>query len=147
MQRPPRQVLTTGFQSTLIEPQSLKSNKCGAHSTSREVLLDRELRCRASRVNAVACSAASVRVLTTSCLFSCAQRGNYFAETSVRARANIAEVGARFIRPGSMLLVHGHSRVVLALLRKAVAQVSLMHPLDPILWWKMVAAPLWAESG
>lgn len=52
------------------------------------------------------------------------QRGNYFAETSVRARATIAELGARFIRPGSILLVHGHSRVVLALLRKAVAQVS-----------------------
>ncbi|BDA47107.1 Translation initiation factor eIF-2B subunit alpha [Coccomyxa sp. Obi] len=50
------------------------------------------------------------------------ERGNYFAETSVRARATIAELGARFIRPGSILLVHGHSRVVLALLRKAVAQ-------------------------
>lgn len=58
------------------------------------------------------------------------QRGNYFAETSVRARAMIAEVGARFIRPGSMLLVHGHSRVVLALLRKAVAQVSPTQVVD-----------------
>jgi hypothetical protein len=41
----------------------------------------------------------------------------------VRARAAIAELGARFIRPGSLVLVHGHSRVVLALLRRAVAQV------------------------
>ena len=55
---------------------------------------------------------------------ACMQRGNYFAETSVRARATIAELGARFIRPGSILLVHGHSRVVLALLRKSVAQVN-----------------------
>ena len=54
------------------------------------------------------------------------QRGNHFAETSVRARATIAELGARFIRPGSLVLVHGHSRVVLALLRRAVAQV--IHP-------------------
>ena len=50
------------------------------------------------------------------------QRGNYFAETSVRARATIAELGARFIRHGSLVLTHGHSRVVLALMRRAVAQ-------------------------
>jgi translation initiation factor eIF-2B subunit alpha len=53
-----------------------------------------------------------------------AQRGNYFAETSVRARATIAELGARFIRHGALVLTHGHSRVVLALLRRAVAQVG-----------------------
>ena len=52
------------------------------------------------------------------------QRGNYFAETSVRARATIAELGARFIRHGSLVLTHGHSRVVLALLRRAVAQAG-----------------------
>lgn len=46
----------------------------------------------------------------------------------MRARATIAELGARFIRPGSMLLVHGHSRVVLALLRRAVAQVRTTTP-------------------
>ena len=51
------------------------------------------------------------------------QRGRSFAATSVRARATIAELGARFIRPGSCLLVHGHSRVVLALLRRAIKQV------------------------
>lgn len=52
------------------------------------------------------------------------QRGNLFADTSTRARATIAELGARFIRPGSVILVHGHSRVVLALLQRAVASVS-----------------------
>ena len=52
------------------------------------------------------------------------QRGNYFAETSVRARATIAELGARFIRHGALVLTHGHSRVVLALLRRAVAQAG-----------------------
>ncbi|CAL5220118.1 g2073 [Coccomyxa viridis] len=50
------------------------------------------------------------------------ERGRSFAATSVRARATIAELGARFIRPGSCLLVHGHSRVVLALLRIAIKQ-------------------------
>lgn len=52
------------------------------------------------------------------------QRGNQFAETSVKARATIAELGASFIRPGCVLLTHGHSRVVLALLQRAVASVS-----------------------
>lgn len=51
-----------------------------------------------------------------------AQRGMYFAETSVRARAKIADLGAPFIRAGARVLTHGHSRVVLALLRRAVAQ-------------------------
>ena len=50
------------------------------------------------------------------------QRGNFFAETSIRARQTIAELGARFIRPGALVLVHGYSRVVLALLRKAVSE-------------------------
>ncbi|KAK9814315.1 hypothetical protein WJX72_003908 [[Myrmecia] bisecta] len=50
------------------------------------------------------------------------ERGNYFAETSTRARQTIAELGARFIQPGAVVLCHGHSRVVLALLRRAVAQ-------------------------
>jgi hypothetical protein len=52
------------------------------------------------------------------------QRGNLFADTSTRARATIAELGARFIRRGSVILVHGYSRVVLALLRQAVSSVS-----------------------
>lgn len=52
------------------------------------------------------------------------QRGNHFAETSIRARQAISELGARFIRNGCVVLVHGHSRVVLALLSRAVAQGS-----------------------
>ena len=43
-------------------------------------------------------------------------RGAQFAATSVRARATIADLGARFVRPGAVGLTHGHSRVVLALL-------------------------------
>jgi len=50
------------------------------------------------------------------------QRGNHFAATSTRARATIADLGARFVRPGSTLLTHGHSRVVLALLRRAASK-------------------------
>ncbi|WIA14590.1 hypothetical protein OEZ86_013078 [Tetradesmus obliquus] len=49
------------------------------------------------------------------------ERGKQFADTSIRARATIAELGARFIRPGCVLLTHGMSRVVLALLQRAVA--------------------------
>ena len=52
------------------------------------------------------------------------QRGRSFAETSNRARHAIAEQGARFIRGGHTVLVHGHSRVVLTLLRKAASLVS-----------------------
>ena len=52
------------------------------------------------------------------------QRGNHFAETSVAARQTIAELGARFIRPGCTVLVHGFSRVALALLRKCAKSVS-----------------------
>ena len=61
--------------------------------------------------------------------FNAAQRGTYFAETSVRARAKIADLGAPFIRPGARVLTHGNSRVVLALLRRAVAQVPCSEPL------------------
>ena len=50
------------------------------------------------------------------------QRGNHVAATSTRARATIADLGARFVRPGSTLLTHGHSRVVLALLRRAASR-------------------------
>ncbi|KAI8112899.1 hypothetical protein M9434_004219 [Picochlorum sp. BPE23] len=49
------------------------------------------------------------------------ERGRRFAETSKRARNIIAENGERFIRPGNRILVHGHSRVVLAILRRAAA--------------------------
>ena len=50
------------------------------------------------------------------------QRGVHFADTSTRARATIADLGARFVRPGATVLTHGHSRVVLALLRRAAAR-------------------------
>jgi translation initiation factor eIF-2B subunit alpha len=54
--------------------------------------------------------------------FSVPQRGVHFAETSTRARATIADLGARFVRPGATVLTHGASRVVLALLRRAAAR-------------------------
>jgi translation initiation factor eIF-2B subunit alpha len=49
------------------------------------------------------------------------ERGRQFAETSKRARVTIAEHGEKFIRPGFTVLCHGHSRVVLAVLRRAAA--------------------------
>ncbi len=68
-----------------------------------------------------------VRTASSLCLLTALapvapQRGNHFAETSTRARQTIAELGARFIRNGMRVLAHGHSRVVLALLRLAVKQ-------------------------
>lgn len=50
------------------------------------------------------------------------ERGNTFAETSLKARAKIAELGEGFIRDGSVVMTHGNSRVVLALLKRAAAQ-------------------------
>jgi translation initiation factor eIF-2B subunit alpha len=47
------------------------------------------------------------------------ERGRTFAETSKRARNIIAEHGERFVRPGSRILVHGHSRVALSVLERA----------------------------
>mmetsp|Transcript_6725 Transcript_6725/g.18001 ORF Transcript_6725/g.18001 Transcript_6725/m.18001 type:complete len:340 (+) Transcript_6725:108-1127(+) len=49
-------------------------------------------------------------------------RGQQFEETSKRARSTIAELGARFIRTNATVLTHGFSRVVLTLLKRAVAQ-------------------------
>ena len=51
------------------------------------------------------------------------QRGNDFAATSIRARAMISELGARFIRHGSVVMTHAYSRVVLEVFKKAVQQV------------------------
>jgi len=42
--------------------------------------------------------------------------------TSLKARAKIAELGECFIRNGSVVLTHGSSRVVLALLKRAAAE-------------------------
>ena len=50
------------------------------------------------------------------------ERGNTFAATSLKARAKIAELGECFIRDGSVVMTHGNSRVVLALLKRAAAQ-------------------------
>jgi translation initiation factor eIF-2B subunit alpha len=50
------------------------------------------------------------------------ERGNTFAETSLKARAKIAELGECFIRDGSVVMTHGNSRVVMALLKRAAAQ-------------------------
>ena len=56
------------------------------------------------------------------------ERGRRFAETSKRARNIIAEHGERFIRPGFRILCHGHSRVVLSVLKKAAASVRIYFP-------------------
>jgi translation initiation factor eIF-2B subunit alpha len=50
------------------------------------------------------------------------ERGNQFADTANRARACIAEEGSRFISNNATVLVHGYSRVVSALLQRAVHQ-------------------------
>lgn len=50
------------------------------------------------------------------------ERGNQFADTATRARVAIAEVGSRFITHNSTVLVHGYSRVVSALLQRALHQ-------------------------
>jgi hypothetical protein len=50
------------------------------------------------------------------------ERGNQFADTATRARVAIAEVGSRFITHNSTVLVHGYSRVVSALMQRAVLQ-------------------------
>jgi hypothetical protein len=74
------------------------------------------------------------------------QRGNHFAETSTIARQTIAELGARFIRTNAVVLTHGYSRVVLALLQRAVAQVSVsgMRPLTLAVRTYMGGFSLWS---
>ena len=49
-------------------------------------------------------------------------RGNKFAEISSNARATITQLGGRFIRDGTTVLIHGISRVVIALLQHASNQ-------------------------
>ena len=55
------------------------------------------------------------------------QRGKQFAETSTRARQTIAELGAGFVHHDAVVLVHGFSRVVLALLHQVANNVSTQH--------------------
>mmetsp|Transcript_17165 Transcript_17165/g.20663 ORF Transcript_17165/g.20663 Transcript_17165/m.20663 type:complete len:394 (-) Transcript_17165:65-1246(-) len=50
------------------------------------------------------------------------ERGEDFAETSQEARTKIAELGRQFIRDGGVVLTHGFSRVVIALLNHAIAE-------------------------
>jgi len=47
------------------------------------------------------------------------ERGKTFSAISMQAREKIAELGQRFVREGGVVLVHGFSRVVLALLKEA----------------------------
>lgn len=47
------------------------------------------------------------------------ERGKTFSAVSMQARERIAELGQRFVREGGVVLVHGFSRVVLALLKEA----------------------------
>lgn len=43
---------------------------------------------------------------------------------SIDARRSIAENGIRFIEPGSTILIHGHSRVVVSILEHAASKVG-----------------------
>lgn len=54
----------------------------------------------------------------------CLQRGKQFAETSTRARQTIAELGAGFVHHDAVVMVHGFSRVALALLQQVANNVS-----------------------
>lgn len=47
------------------------------------------------------------------------QRGEKFAEISLRSRKRIAEIGRSFIRDGAVVLTHARSRVVMDLLSRA----------------------------
>jgi translation initiation factor eIF-2B subunit alpha len=47
------------------------------------------------------------------------ERGELFAEESLKSRVKIAELGHMFIQDGQVILTHGHSRVVSKLILKA----------------------------
>ncbi|EED87832.1 translation initiation factor eif-2b alpha subunit, partial [Thalassiosira pseudonana CCMP1335] len=55
----------------------------------------------------------------TECKSQVLERGTKFAEFSLAARDRIAGVGSPFVREGSVVLTHGRSRVVEALLLRA----------------------------
>jgi len=57
------------------------------------------------------------------------QRGVKFAELSLAARARIAALGAGFVRNGGTVLVHGKSRCVEGILRRAAEQGKRFHVL------------------
>jgi len=54
-----------------------------------------------------------------SCMSQILERGQRFSDISLAARDSIATSGHAFIRPGAVVLTHGHSRVVSSLLIKA----------------------------
>ena len=61
------------------------------------------------------------------------QRGKQFAETSTRARHTIAELGAGFVHHDAVVMVHGFSRVALALLQQVADHVSITTTYDSLL--------------
>jgi len=64
------------------------------------------------------------------------QRGKQFAETSTRARQTIAELGAGFVQQDAVVMLHGYSRVALALLQQVANNVSAEHlPMAAVLIW------------
>ena len=76
------------------------------------------------------------------------QRGKQFAETSTRARQTIADLGAGFVRHDAVVMIHGFSRVALALLQQVVDNVSstLQAPVSWMLYWLACISAL-SEEG
>lgn len=58
----------------------------------------------------------------TACKYKLIDRGDQFARKSQASRAKIAQLADRFVRDGAVVLTHGFSRVVQALLLHAAAQ-------------------------
>ena len=52
------------------------------------------------------------------------KRGEKLAEMSLSSRSRISELGYEFIRDGAVVLTHGRSRVVTALLKKAAEKTN-----------------------
>lgn len=75
---------------------------------------------------------ASLCVQCVDCMLTaasgCLQRGKQFAETSTRARQTIAELGAGFVHQDAVVMVHGYSRVALALLQQVASNVRTAYP-------------------
>mmetsp|Transcript_2448 Transcript_2448/g.3444 ORF Transcript_2448/g.3444 Transcript_2448/m.3444 type:complete len:407 (-) Transcript_2448:82-1302(-) len=59
-----------------------------------------------------------------SCIQQVLERGRIFSTISITARDRIASIGQPFIRPNSVVLTHGFSRVVSALLLEAASQAN-----------------------
>ena len=57
-----------------------------------------------------------------SCKTRLIERGERFADTATESRKKISKFGDRFIHNGRVILVHGHSRVVMAVLKHAAQQ-------------------------